>query len=273
MRFPAQDLSVKYISSSYQDVVQQFIPTGSMLYLLDGYGNVIFQIPSASFGGVVLTNDQTSSYALHSISASYAPGNPSISASYALSSSYSITTTLANVALIADEALSASVAETANTASYVLTSSNALTASHLLGSIQSATYSVSASWASQSLSCSVATTSTSASYTVTASYVTPSTISINILNNSTASIIDQSASIYNGVFLQYLLTDGVNLRAGNVVVVYTTSSVRFNEICTTDIGNNDSVILSASISGSSMVLSAMNSSDVSYTLKYSLTTL
>lgn len=273
MRFPSEDFSNKYISASYQDVVQQFIASGSVYYLLDGLGNVIFQFPSASLGQSLLTNDQSASYSLNSLSASYAPGSPSLSASFATSASYATTATLATVALVADQTLSASVADTASYVVHAVSSSNALTASFLLGSIASATFALSASWASQSLSASVSTNSTSASYAITASYVAPNSFNVNILNNSTSSILEQIASIYNGLFIQYVLNDGVNLRAGNFVAVYTTASVKFTETSTTDIGNNDGVSLSASISASSILVVAMNSTDATYAMKYSLTTL
>lgn len=71
MRFVDRDLSNQFISRSYQDLVQQYLATGSLLYLLDGYGTVIFQFPSASFGGIILTQDQTASIALRAITSSY----------------------------------------------------------------------------------------------------------------------------------------------------------------------------------------------------------
>lgn len=71
MRFVDRDLSNQFISRSYQDLVQQYLATGSLLYLLDGYGTVVFQFPSASFGGIILTQDQTASISLRAITSSY----------------------------------------------------------------------------------------------------------------------------------------------------------------------------------------------------------
>lgn len=117
MQFPARDLTNQYVSLSYQDVVQRYnIDTAS--YILDGQGYALFYIPTSSIGFRVITSDQTASHAFNSVtashatqavlavlaqvadfadvagtasisvSASYAPGSPSISASYALSASY-----------------------------------------------------------------------------------------------------------------------------------------------------------------------------------------
>lgn len=156
LQFPSRDLTNQFISRSYQDVVQQYVPGGTASYFLDGLGNVILQIPSASVGGIVLTQDQSASYALRALSASYAPSSPSISSSYALSSSYSLTSTLADVALIADQALtavSASWATSSLSASYAGTASMAFTASSLNFKPLNV---ISASFASSSLSASIA---------------------------------------------------------------------------------------------------------------------
>jgi len=60
MAFPLQALTEKYVSSSYQDVLQQY-SSSSYLYVLDGLGNVVFNIPSASVGNTIITSDVTSS--------------------------------------------------------------------------------------------------------------------------------------------------------------------------------------------------------------------
>jgi hypothetical protein len=71
MQFPERDLTDQFISLSYQDVLQQYNTTGSSLYVLDGYGNVVFGIPTASLGNTVITSDITSSMTV--LSASWAP--------------------------------------------------------------------------------------------------------------------------------------------------------------------------------------------------------
>lgn len=194
MNFPARDLSNQFISRSYQDVVQQFLDTGSLLYLLDGYGNVIFQIPSASYGQQVLTQDQSASFALQAISASYARTASYVaglvqSASYSITASYSISSTLANVALLAEQSLSASLAQTASTA---VSSSYAANATSAQTSI-SASYSTTASYANNAsnavsssfaLSASFSPGSISSSFSSTASYA----ITASYANNSSNSV-------------------------------------------------------------------------------------
>lgn len=99
MRFPLRDFTNQYISSSYQDVLQQYLPS-DILYILDGYGNVVFTLPSASFGQMLITSDVTSSINV-------------------LSSSYSLKSTTSensDFAVLAGEVI------TARTASYALKS-------------------------------------------------------------------------------------------------------------------------------------------------------
>lgn len=137
MRFPARDLTDQYISSSYQDVLQQYHTTGSSLYVLDGYGNVVFGIPSSSLGNSVITSDVTSSMTV--LSASYSQiidinvykesssfASSSISSSYADSASYSLTSAYADsagtavyseyagTASLSAESISSSYSETAS---------------------------------------------------------------------------------------------------------------------------------------------------------------
>lgn len=142
MRFPSRDYTLQFISASYKDVVQQYIPTGSTLFLLDLLGNVILSIPSASFGQEVLTADQTASWA---VSASWAPGSSpgttiytgstypvtaswAFNAQDAVSSSYSffaMTALISDVSLLSDTASIAVFAETADSASWASSSISA----------------------------------------------------------------------------------------------------------------------------------------------------
>lgn len=62
MQFPSRDLTLQYISLSYQDVVQRYAVENTASYFLDGLGNVIAYIPSSSVGNAILTNDQTASF-------------------------------------------------------------------------------------------------------------------------------------------------------------------------------------------------------------------
>jgi len=67
MQFPARDFTNQYISASYQDVLQKYIPSDT-LYVLDGLGNVLFSIPSSSIGQILITSDVTSSMTVASSS-------------------------------------------------------------------------------------------------------------------------------------------------------------------------------------------------------------
>lgn len=121
---------------------------------------------------------------------------------------------------------------------------------------------VSASYVTSSIN------SISASVALTASYlVYPSGI-ITATNNDTTSLISISDSIYNSMFVSYVLNDTQNFRAGNIVVLYTTSSAVLNETCTTDIGNSDGVQFSASLSASNVNLLVMNGTNQNYSVKY-----
>lgn len=253
MNFPDRDLSNQFISRSYQDVVQQYLNTGSLLYLLDGYGNVIFQIPSASYGGIVLTQDQSASYALQAFSASYAPGNPSISASYALTasfvlgfiqsasfalsssnsltasnaisasnsitSSYSFFSTSASYAFSSSYAISSTMSDVATLAEMALTASLADTASIAI----SASYSLSSSYAftsAQSVSSSFASSSISASYALTASYaITASYVSASNIDGTVLSA-SYSLTSSNSLTASYLL----NQSPANLIISPDTQS-------------------------------------------------
>jgi hypothetical protein len=83
-KFLQKDLTNQYISNSYQNIVQTY-NDGRTNWLLDGYGNVVANIPSSSIGQSILTQDQTASYA-----------------------NISNTSLVSNVALLAETSLSAS---------------------------------------------------------------------------------------------------------------------------------------------------------------------
>jgi hypothetical protein len=55
MQFLSRELTNQYISTSYQDVLQQY-PTGSLFYVLDGLGNVVAVLNSSSVGDLIITS-------------------------------------------------------------------------------------------------------------------------------------------------------------------------------------------------------------------------
>ena len=190
-QFPQRDLTNQYISTSYQDVVQRYL-SASVDYLLDGLGYVILGIPTASVGNLILTQDQTASWAYNAVSASWAPGGTgnSISSSWAsasfvaTSASYASASTLsliADVALLADTASVAYQSDSSSFSVYALSSGT----------------SISSSWASASLT----TTSASfATHALSASWAPDQTVSVNSASWASASIsasyLNPGANIY-----------------------------------------------------------------------------
>jgi hypothetical protein len=191
MRFPTRDFTYQYISRSYQDVIQQYIPDNTF-YILDGYGNVILSFPSASVGSGIITSDMTSSmsvasssyfftqsyqliivsssFASSSISASFS--NLSVSSSYALSASWAPTPTVSNS--------SSSFASSSVSSSYSLLSTSSSFSLNSLSSSYSITSSVviytqitssNAETCDFALLSGDAITATSCSYAQTASFV------------------------------------------------------------------------------------------------------
>lgn len=173
MQFSQQDLTLQYISSSYQAVVQQYLPTGSTMYLLDGFGNAIIGIPSSSYGDNIITSNQTSSIVSNT-------------------ASYSVTATSASHGLSADTStisLYSDYAELSGTASLSVHADFATSASWSSASLtsKSASYALSSSNSNFSATASLAQNSVSASYALTASYVSGSN-SISASYSLTSSI-------------------------------------------------------------------------------------
>ena len=117
MRFPSRDLSDQFISSSYQDVLQQYMPA-DYLYVLDGYGNVVFGVPSASIGYTLITSDITSSMTVGSASVStiinILQTTQSISSSWASESLVSTYANYAEYSGTSSLSVSASISDTAS---------------------------------------------------------------------------------------------------------------------------------------------------------------
>lgn len=95
MNFPIRDFTNQFISSSYQDVLQQYLLTNT-LYVLDGLGNVVFTIPSSSYGQNILMSDATSSMSVSSSISSIT----SLTSDFSLLSGNSITSTTTSYILM-----------------------------------------------------------------------------------------------------------------------------------------------------------------------------
>lgn len=95
------------------------------------------------------------------------------------------------------------------------------------------------------------------------SYQSPS------LNTTLRFTLNQSSSIinpiiptasYDAVFYDYMIRSGSNARAGQIMGIWSGSTVNFTEVVTTDFGNTDSVNFSVIIISGSLVLSGSASS-------------
>ena len=196
------------------------------------------------------------------ISASWA--SASLSSSYALSASWAPDVDL-NIITGSLVPITSSWAEHAITAAYADTCS-VFIYSNITQSFTS--IAISASWASASISTSYSPTSVSASYSFTASYTPYARYETTLINNSTSSILELPNNMYNSVFVNYMMTDGTNFRAGNIVTIYTTASLNFTEICTTDIGNSTGLHVNGELSNSFVKIYGVNNTNTDYTLKY-----
>jgi len=147
------------------------------------------------------------------------------------------------------------------TSSNAVSSSYAVTASFSLNAGQSSgttlftgsTYEITSSWANNA---------------VTASYLIYPSSLVTANNNTTTSLILQTSSVNNGIFINYILNDGGNFRAGNVVVIYNTSSVNLAETTTTDIGDSGGLTIRANISNTFVTVSAVNNTPNNFNIKY-----
>jgi hypothetical protein len=106
---------------------------------------------------------------------------------------------------------------------------------------------------------------TSSSYADTTFYTTESVIATN---NTTTSIFQFPSNTYNSLFVNYLMNDGTNFKAGNVVVLYTTSSVKMSETSTTDIGDVSNTSIISYLSASSVHLAVVNNSSNDFSFKF-----
>ena len=169
MQFATQDLTVQYISNSYQNIVQRYID-GSMEYFLDGLGNVVLIVPTASIGFAVITSDVTSSmavsssvYAVYTDSCSFAYN--ALTADFAIDSEYAVTASYLNGSLSVTSASYSNTASYAVTASYVSgSSSSTISASYARRADTASYFNGTSSWASNSISASYADRAFSASW-------------------------------------------------------------------------------------------------------------
>lgn len=77
----------------------------------------------------------------------------------------------------------------------------------------------------------------------------------------TETISTVSSTDYDGVFFDYVIKNGTNLRAGTITVVHDGTNVSFNEVSTQDLGDTTDVELSVDLSGGDIRLRATTTSD------------
>lgn len=200
-----------------------------------GTASVATSAFTASSINFVPSSSISASFASMSISASYAPSSPSISASYALSASYS---------------------------------DNAATASLLLGSVQNATFALSASFASSSLSASIAILANTAT---SASLAAKSLISISAsFASSSLSASYVSASNVVGSIISASYSFSASYAPGNPSISSSfATTASYSNTSSFTLGNIDSAnqAISASFASSSLSASISNRSiSASYAL-------
>lgn len=294
MRFIDRDLTNQFISESTQRVVQQYIPTGSVLYLLDGYGYSIFSFLSTSYGQRIITSDVTSSMSVLSAfiatTASYSifaetadSASTSILSNFATTSSYALKsknsdtsslTTTSSFAITASFAMNGGGSGTtlATGSTVPITSSWAITASFALISpgagttlFTGSTYPITASWA---VTASNAVTS---SFAITASSL-PGLLFSNasILTSTTQSdivVIQRPTGSLNAAFFDFVVMSGSNSKAGTIFGNWITNSISYTQFVTTDIGNTSQVTLSLFLTASNVQLLANASTTLNWMVK------
>jgi len=72
-------------------------------------------------------------------------------------------------------------------------------------------------------------------------------------------IYSLTTSSYDGAFFDYVAKSGSNARAGNIMALWSGTSVNFTETTTTDFGDTSGLAFLAFISGSNLVLSGSTS--------------
>lgn len=235
MSFPLQALGDKYISSSYQDIVQQY-QQSDFLYLLDGNGNTLFSIQSSSIGKNVITSDMTSSmtvatasyavsYSYHSVTQSYIESVDTASYSY-----YAVESSIAEIADFAFNSQNGIFASSSNSSSFSNTSSYssfAKTASYILGQSTTSSYSL---YSVNSGLADISVISLTSSLSITSLFSDSASVSVNsdFANTSSYSLNSLTASYaLNGggggpsisssysLTASYVLNGGPNIESGS----------------------------------------------------------
>lgn len=73
-------------------------------------------------------------------------------------------------------------------------------------------------------------------------------------NSGLTTIYSIPTSAYTGAFFEYTVNDGVNLRAGSIMSIWSGSTINYNETSTTDIGNTNPITFNMAVSSGSALL-------------------
>ena len=234
----------------------------------------ILQAVSASFA-TSASQAITASYILQAESASFAT-----SASQAITASYILNAISASFATSASQAITASYILNAESASFAASASQAITASYILQAVSasfatSASQAITASYALNAGAGSGFPFSGSAVITgsllvsgsglvVTGSLSTLETFNINNARfNSTSSATTTGTTIvssnatgsFNSAFYNYYISSGSNARAGQIMSVWSGSTIQYTEVTTNDIGNTNTASLAVTLATGNVRLS------------------
>lgn len=105
--------------------------------------------------------------------------------------------------------------------------------------------------------------------TLIGNYQAPALITTakNVLSNSGSfTVYSLPTASYDGAFFDYTARSGSNARAGQIMAIWSGSSVNYTETTTTDFGTTSGLSLNVSISGSNMVLTG-SASTTAWTVK------
>jgi len=99
------------------------------------------------------------------------------------------------------------------------------------------------------------------------SYLSPSlNTTAKVSSSGTTSIYSIPISSYTGSFFDYIVTDGTNLRAGNVMSIWNGLTIKYTEITTNSIGDTSPITFSVVIIGTNAVFTITSTSG-SWTIK------
>jgi hypothetical protein len=81
------------------------------------------------------------------------------------------------------------------------------------------------------------------------------------VNSGTTSVYSFNTSGYTGVFVDYTLMNTLGARAGNMMGIFSGSSIQYTETSTNDIGDTSSISLSMSITGGTTSINTISSTN------------